>query len=298
MTNTLVVLLGPTGIGKTELSMQLANTLGSPIISSDSRQIYHELSIGTAAASAEQQARVRHYMVQNKSVHDYYNASMFESEVLDLLNSLFGKHQKVLMTGGSMMYIDAVCRGIDYLPTIDHELRKELKDRFLNEGVEPLREMLRKLDPVHYQKVDLDNTKRILKALEVSLQTGKPYSSFMTGNVKKRPFNILKIGLNIARETLYERINSRVTLMMEQGLETEARSVYEHRALNSLNTVGYKELFAYFNGEYDLDKAIELIKRNSRHYAKKQLSWFKRDKEISWFEPSQLEQIIEYAIKS
>lgn len=295
--NSLIVILGPTGIGKTDLSIEIAQELNTEIISSDSRQVYNELKIGTAVPSDKQLNKVEHHFIGNKSIYDYYNASMFEIEVLDLLEKLFQKHSQVVMTGGSGMYINAVCDGIDDLPTIDQKLREDLIKKHEEEGIESLRLQLKMLDPVSYHRMDLKNPKRLLKALEVSIQTGKPYSSFLTKPKKQRDFDIIKIGLQRDREELYERINLRVDLMVKEGLIDEAKKYYKDRHLNSLNTVGYKELFEYFEGNITEEKAIELIKRNSRHYAKRQISWFSRDKDIVWFHPEKKDEIIRY-IKS
>jgi tRNA dimethylallyltransferase len=291
---TLIVILGPTGIGKTDLSIDIAREFGTEIISSDSRQIYKELKIGTAVPSNTQLEKVKHHFIGHKSIYDYYNASMFEFEVLDLLQKLYINHNQVVMTGGSGMYIQAVCDGIDELPTIDTQLRNDLLQKYHSEGIESLRIQLKMLDPESYQKIDLKNPKRILKALEVTLQTGQPYSSFLTRPKKERPFYILKIGLQRDRNELYERINKRVDEMVNEGLVEEARKFFKHRHLNSLNTVGYKELFEHFEGKISLTKAIELIKRNSRHYAKRQMSWFSRDKEISWFHPENKQKIMDF----
>ena len=293
----LIVISGPTGIGKTDLSIDIALEFNTEIISSDSRQVYKELKIGTAVPSDDQLKKVKHHLIGHKSVYDYYNASMFEVEVLELLNNLFVDHNEVIMTGGSGMYINAVCNGIDELPDIDMEIRNDLIEKHKKEGIESLRMQLKMLDPESYQKIDLKNAKRILKALEVSLQTGKPYSSFLLGNKKERDFEIIKIGLQRDRAELYERINIRVDQMVEEGLVDEAQQFYKDRNLNSLNTVGYKELFEHFDGTITLEKAIELIKRNSRHYAKRQISWFDRDKEIVWFNPENFNEIINF-IKS
>lgn len=294
MQKTLIVILGPTGIGKTSLSIDVARHLGTEIISSDSRQIYKELKIGTAVPSDAQLMKVKHHFIGNKSIYEYYNASMFEFEVLELLNELYKTYNQVVMTGGSGMYINAVCDGIDELPAIDTQLRNDLIQKYNEEGIESLRIQLKMLDPVSYQKMDLKNPKRILKALEVSIQTGKPYSSFLTLPNKQRPFHILKIGLQRDREELYKRINKRVDEMMQDGLVEEARRFFKERHLNALNTVGYKELFEHFEGKISLPEAIELIKRNSRHYAKRQMSWFNRDKEISWFHPENKSKIINF----
>jgi len=294
---SLIVILGPTGIGKTDLSIEIAQELGTEIISSDSRQIYRELKIGTAVPSEEDLQKIKHHLIGNKSIYDYYNASMFEFEVLDILKVLFQKYGQVVMTGGSGMYINAVCEGIDDLPTIDSQLREDLIKQHEEEGLESLRMQLKIIDPGSYEKIDLRNPKRILKALEVSIQTGKPYSSFLTESKKLRDFNIVKIGLQRERAELYDRINRRVDQMIKDGLIEEANRFYKDRHLNSLNTVGYKELFDFFTGKITQKKAIELIKRNSRHYAKRQISWFTRDKDINWFHPENKDEIISY-IKS
>ncbi len=291
---TLVVLLGPTGIGKTDLSINLARAFNSVIVSSDSRQVYKELKIGTAVPTEEQLSAVKHHFIGNKSIHDYYNVSMYEVEVLELLEKLFEEHDTVFLVGGSGMYIDVVCQGIDDLPTVDQELRQEIYERFQTQGLDQLRSELKLLDPEFYNQVDLNNGKRILKALEVCYQTGKPYSSFRTGEKKERPFNIVKVGLERDREELYERINLRVDLMVEEGLLDEVRTVHQFKHLNSLNTVGYKELFAAFDGEYDIETGIDLIKRNSRRYAKRQMTWFKRDESTAWFHPEREQQIVGY----
>lgn len=292
--NTLIVLLGPTGVGKTELSLRVASHVGSPIISADSRQLYKELVIGTAAPTAEQLARVKHYFVGTLSLTDYYNASQFEEEVLVCLENLFQSASNVVMTGGSMMYIDAVCNGIDELPTVSQEIRTNLMKRFEAEGLDPIREELKRLDPQHYNEVDLNNYKRVIHALEICLMTGRPYSELRTNTKKTRPFRIIKIGLTRDREELCDRINARVDQMMRDGLLEEARHVYPYKHLNSLNTVGYKEMFNYLDGEWPLDFAVEKIKRNSRVYARKQMTWFKRDKEINWFHPDNIEGILTF----
>ena len=292
--NTLIVLLGPTGVGKTELSLRVASHVGSPIISADSRQLYKELVIGTAAPTAEQLARIKHYFVGTLSLTDYYNASQFEEEVLLCLENLFQSTSNVVMTGGSMMYIDAVCNGIDELPTVSQEIRTNLMKRFEVEGLDPIREDLKRLDPQHYNEVDLNNYKRVIHALEICLMTGRPYSELRTNTKKTRPFRIIKIGLTRDREELCDRINARVDQMMRDGLLEEARHVYPYKHLNSLNTVGYKEMFNYLDGEWPLDFAIEKIKRNSRVYARKQMTWFKRDKEINWFHPEDEDLVIQF----
>jgi tRNA dimethylallyltransferase len=295
MPKTLIILLGPTGVGKTDLSIELAKYYNTEIISCDSRQIYKEMRVGTAVPDQQTLESVPHYFIQSHSIHDYYNASKFEIEVLERLEILFQKKDIVIMTGGSMMYIDALCKGIDDLPEVDDELRKSLMLRMETEGIESLRNELRYLDPAYYNEVDLRNPKRILHALEICLMTGKPYSTFRTKQTKERPFNIIKLGLNRDREVLYNRINQRVDMMFDEGLEQEARSLYAFRHLNSLNTVGYRELFECFDGTITLAEAKEKIKANSRKYARKQLTWFRRDTEITWFTPEMKDEIISYA---
>ena len=289
--NTLVILLGPTGVGKTELSLRIAEWLGTPILSADSRQLYRDLPIGTAAPTPEQLARVRHYFVGTLGLTDYYSASQFETDVLSLLPILYKEHDAVVMTGGSMMYIDAVTKGIDDIPTVRPDIREQVWADYHAKGLAPLLEELQKVDPAHYEEVDRNNYKRVVHAIEICRQTGLPYSSFRTRTRKERPFRILQIGLTRDREELCDRINRRVDQMMADGLLDEARRVYPFRELNSLNTVGYKELFQYFDGNWTLDEAVEKIKRNSRVYARKQMTWFKRDAEISWFHPSQEAEI-------
>ena len=280
--NKLIVITGPTAVGKTEIAIRLAKSLNTEIISCDSRQMYREMSIGTAVPTSEELRSVRHHFIGNLSIHDYYNVSIFEQECLQLLQQLFAKHQNVIMTGGSGLYIDAVCKGIDYFPAVDIEIRKTVIGWFESGGIEYLRRQLKILDPMHYSKVDLRNHKRIMKAIEVSLQTGKPYSSFLTAQQRKRPFDIEKIAISRPRKELFDRINKRTAIMIEQGLLEEAKSLYPFRHLNALNTVGYKELFAFMDDLHNLETAIELIRRNTRHYAKRQLTWLTRDKDINW----------------
>ena len=294
MENTLIVVVGPTGIGKSAISLKLANYYNTDIISADSRQIYKELSIGTAAPSEEELRTVRHHLVHAVSISDYYNASMFELDVMGLLERLYPEKNPIIMTGGSMLYVDAVCKGIDDLPTVDPELRKQLLAEFDENGLEALRLQLKQLDPAYYEKVDLKNPKRILHALEICLMTGKSYSSFRLETIKIRPFRIIKVGLNMEREKLYDRINQRVLKMVDQGLFDEARRVYDLKHLNSLNTVGYKEIFAHFDGLVSREEAIEQIQNNSRKYARKQITWFRRDNEITWFAPDQYDEIIQF----
>lgn len=283
-----IVLLGPTGVGKTALSLDLAEYYNSPIISADSRQFFKGLEIGTAAPSAVQMERVPHYLVGMLGIEDYYSASEFEQDALRIIDDLHKTHDVVIVSGGSMLYIDALCHGIDDVPTIDEELRKEVYTLYEQHGLEPIQSQLKMLDPVFYEQVDLKNYKRVIHALEVCLMTGKPYSSFRTNTKKYRPFNIVKVGLMREREELYKRINLRVDEMMAQGLLEEAKQFYPKRHLNSLNTVGYKELFKYLDGEWTLDFAIEKIKQNTRIYSRKQMTWFKRDKEINWINLSEM----------
>jgi len=288
---TLIVLLGPTGVGKTALGIQLALQLGCSILSADSRQIYRELPIGTAAPTPEERAAVPHYFVGTHSVTEGYSAASYEADVLRLLEGLFVDHPIQLLSGGSMMYIDAVCRGIDEIPDVDPAIRTEVWHRYETQGLAPILTELEQLDPRYYATVDHQNYKRVLHGYEVCLSTGRPFSSFHTGQAKHRPFDIIKIGLTREREELYARIDERVLQMMSLGLEAEARAVYPHRHLNALNTVGYKELFAYFDGMISLEEAIRLIQRNSRHYARKQLTWWKRDPEVHWCHPEDIEGI-------
>jgi tRNA dimethylallyltransferase len=291
---TLIVITGPTAVGKTALTLDLARHYGVPILNADSRQIYRELKIGTAAPTEEQLRQVKHYFVGTKSIDDYYNASMFEQEVLELLSQQESPAGISLLSGGSMMYIDAVCNGIDDIPTIRDDIRAEMKRRYAEEGLDALCEDLRRLDPEHYAVVDRQNYRRVIHALEICYQTGRTYTSFRTQQRKERPFRIIKIGLNRDREELYNRINQRVDQMMEDGLLDEVKSVIDKRHTNALNTVGYKELFDYLDGRWPLDEAVERIKGNTRRYARKQLTWFKRDAEMRWFHPNQQEEILNY----
>jgi len=294
MPKTLIILLGPTGVGKTDLSLEIARHFSTEIISCDSRQIFSEMRIGTAVPEENILKQVQHHFIHSHSIHDYYNASKFEIEVLHTLDTLFKKLDAVLMTGGSMLYIDAVCKGIDDLPEVDAELRKSLILRLETEGIDVLRNELCFLDPEYYSKVDLQNPKRILHALEICLMTGKPYSMFRTNQPKQRDFNIIKIGLNRERAILYKRINERVDEMFKEGLVDEARALYPFRNLNTLNTVGYRELFDFFDKKINLEEAKEKIKANSRKYARKQLTWFSRDSEVNWFSPDSGNEIISF----
>jgi len=292
---TLVVITGPTAVGKTNLCLAFAQHLGIPIINADSRQIYKELKIGTAAPTLEQQAIVKHYFVGNISIHDYYNVSMYEQEVLELLeHELFPNHHIALMTGGSMMYIDVVCHGIDNIPTVNAETRKTMKRRYEEEGIDRLCDELKVLDPAYYAVVDRKNHKRVIHALEICHMTGKPYTSFRTEQKKQRPFRIVKIGLNRERDELYHRIDQRVDQMMKDGLLDEVRGLYNERHQNALNTVGYKELFEYIDNRCSLDEAVERIKYHTHRYARKQLTWFKRDTTVRWFHPDEEENILNY----
>ena len=293
---TLIVITGPTAVGKTQLCLDIARQFDIPIINADSRQIYKELSIGTAKPSDEDQQTVKHYFVSTLSLQDYYSASLFESQVTDLLDTLFKTSDYALMAGGSMMYIDAVCDGIDDIPTIDDETRTKMKQRLKDEGLQKLCEELQRLDPEYYEIVDRQNPKRVVHALEICTMTGQTYTSFRKREKKDRPFRIVKIGLNRDREELYNRINARVDEMMQKGLLEEAEALYPMRELNSLNTVGYKELFEYLDGRWSLEEAVERIKGNTRRYARKQLTWYKKDPQIRWFHPEQKKEIIDYII--
>lgn len=295
MNKKLIVIVGPTGVGKTELCLQIAEHLNVPIINADSRQIFSEIPIGTAAPTPEQQQRVKHYFVGNHRLDDYYSASLFEEDVMQLLtDNLFSSSDVALMSGGSMMYIDAVCNGIDDIPTIDDNTREWMKQRLETEGLPRLVEELKLLDPEHWKIVDRNNPRRVVHALEICHMTGKTYTSFRQNTKKQRPFDIIKIGLNRDREELYNRINARVLQMFDEGLVDEALAVYDKRSLNSLNTVGYKETFEYLDGLITMDQCIFNIQSNSRRYCRKQQTWFKRDKNIMWFHPDNIKEIINY----
>ena len=295
MNKKLIVIVGPTGVGKTELCLQIAEHLNIPIVNADSRQIFSEIPIGTAAPTPEQQQRVKHYFVGNHRLDDYYSASLFEEDVMQLLtDNLFNTSDVALMSGGSMMYIDAVCNGIDDIPTIDNNTREWMKQRLETEGLPRLVEELKLLDPEHWKIVDRNNPRRVVHALEICHMTGKTYTSFRQNAKKQRPFDIIKIGLNRDREELYNRINARVLQMFDEGLVDEALAVYDKRGLNSLNTVGYKETFEYLDGLITIDQCIFNIQSNSRRYCRKQQTWFKRDKNIMWFHPDNIKEIINY----
>lgn len=295
MKKTLIVVQGPTGVGKTEVCLSLAEHFGLPVINADSRQIFAELPIGTAAPTPAQQARAKHYFVGNHHIEDYYSASLFEQDVMQLLEQLFQTSDYALMGGGSMMYIDAVCNGIDDIPTVDDQTRALMKQRLADEGLERLVAELKELDPEHWAEVDRNNPRRVVHALEICHMTGQTYTSFRKREVKQRPFHIVKIGLNRDRAELYDNINARVLKMMDEGLLEEARRVFPLRHLNALNTVGYKELFAHFQGQMSLDEAVERIQGNTRRYCRKQLTWLKRDPKIRWFSPDNIKEIINYA---
>lgn len=292
MSKTLVVITGPTAVGKTALTIELAQHYGIPIINADSRQIYRELKIGTAAPSDVQLQQAPHLFVGTKSIDDYYNASMYEQEVLSYIKESSSPIE--LLSGGSMMYIDAVCNGIDDIPTVREDIREEMKRRYKEEGLEALCEELKQLDPEHYAIVDRQNYRRVIHALEICHQTGKTYTSFRTQQKKERPFHIIKIGLNRDREELYQRINQRVDQMMADGLLDEVKGLVKKRHTNALNTVGYKELFDYLDGRWPLEEAVERIKGNTRRYARKQLTWYKRDEDMRWFHPDDIQDILNY----
>ncbi len=295
---TLVVITGPTGVGKTECCLRVANTFRIPIINADSRQLFAEIPIGTAAPTAEQQVLVKHYFVGNHHITDYYSASNYEQDVLKLLDKLFKDSDVELLSGGSMMYIDAVCKGIDDIPTIRDDIREEMKRRLATEGLPALVEELHRLDPEHWAIVDRNNPRRVVHALEICHQTGRTYTSFRSNKPKQRPFKIVKIALNRPREELYSRINQRVLDMIDKGLIDEAMRVLPYRDCNALNTVGYKEMFEYLDGLTTIDEAIFKIQSNTRRYARKQLTWFKRDADVKWFNADNIEEILNYIMYS
>lgn len=300
--NTLIVVLGPTGVGKTEVCLQIAEHFGIPVINADSRQLFKELPIGTAAPTEEEQKRVRHFFVATHHVGDYYSAAMFEEDVMRMLDKMFGNDNNTnhlaLMSGGSMMYVDAVCNGIDEIPTIDDNTRAGMRARYEAEGLDALLESLKQLDPEYYAIVDRKNPKRVIHALEICTMTGKTYTSFRRNEKKQRPFNILKIGIDRPREELYHRINTRVEQMFDKGLVQEAKAMYALRNENALNTVGYKELFAFFDGKTTQAEALEKIQSNTRRYARKQMTWYRKATDIKWFHPENTEEIINYIEKN
>lgn len=294
MDKNLVVVVGPTGVGKTAVCIELAKWLDCEIISADSRQIYRDIPIGTASPTEDERKSVPHHFIGILSLNEYFSAARYEEMALVEIERQFKKRNVVLLTGGSMMYVDALCKGIDDIPSPDQEIRDELMRRFETEGLDSLRHQLKILDPEYYNVVDLKNPKRVIHGLEICLMTGRTYTSFRTNICKKRPFNIIKVGLRREREELYERINQRVDQMILSGLVEEARKVYPFRSYNALNTVGYKELFEFFDGIISLDEAVDKIKRNSRVYSRKQMTWFKRDESIHWFNPAEIESIQDY----
>jgi len=291
----LIVVVGPTGCGKTDTGIRLARHFGAPVLSTDSRQMYRGMAIGTAQPSEEQLQTVRHYFIASHDITENLSCGVYEVQALALLDELFRRHDYVIAVGGSGLYVRALCEGMDDLPETDRALRAALSSRMAREGAAALAEELRRLDPDYYRIVDRNNPARVLRALEVCLQTGRPYSTFRTGVHRKRDFGIVKIGIDMDRERLYERIDRRVDHMIAEGLEAEARALYPHRALNALQTVGYKELFDYFDGKTTFEEAVELIKRNSRRYAKRQLTWFRRDPEIRWYAPDRVDDMISCA---
>lgn len=293
--NTLVVITGPTGAGKTAAAIRLAQNLGTEIVSADSRQIFYDIPIGTAAPTPEEQAAAKHHFVGILALEDYYSAARFEDDVMHLLPELFARSPYVVMCGGSMMYVDAVCKGIDLLPEISAKTRADVATMLTQNGDDAMRETLKKLDPAYYRQVDLKNMKRVAHAVEICIESGKPYSELRTATIKQRPFRIVKIGLTLPRQQLFDRINNRVCKMLDAGLVEEARRVYPKRHLNSLNTVGYKELFAWMDGEMEFDTAIARIQKNTRVYAKKQLTWFAKDPDIQWLAPDDHAAILQAA---
>lgn len=292
--DTLIVLLGPTGVGKTKISFSLAERFNAPIISSDSRQFYRELKIGTAAPTDRELSLFKHYFIGSHSVFDNYNAGTYEQDVLNLLSELFERHRVALLVGGSMMYVDAVCNGMDDIPSVNVDVRIQCQQLYAEKGLAYIQNELKILDPEYYSQVDLQNYKRVLHALEICIQTGRPYSLLRKGQKKQRNFNVLKIGVNRPRSELYERINQRVDMMMEAGLLQEASQFYSYRHLNSLNTVGYKELFEYMEGKCTLEEAVHMIKQDSRRYAKRQMTWFNKDKDIVWFHPDDVTGVVRF----
>ncbi len=299
MNKNLIVIIGPTAIGKTSLSIALAKYFDCEIISADSRQFYKEMSIGTAAPSPEELSQAKHHFIKHRSIEDDYSVGDFEKEALEKLEELFKDHTHAILVGGSGLYIDAVTKGLDNFPEVDTTIRKKLQETYNNKGLEPLQQRLKALDPMYYEKVDLQNTQRVLRALEVCVSSGQPYSSFLTKPSKKRPFNTIRIGITADRQLIYDRINQRVDTMIKEGLIDEVKSLYNYKSLNALNTVGYKEIFKHLDGEWELDFAISEIKKNTRRFAKRQLTWFRKDTEIEWFDSKEdLQTIITHIKKS
>lgn len=291
---TLIVVVGPTGSGKSALAVKLAQHYNAPVISTDSRQVFRNMAIGTAQPTAEELAAAKHYFIADREVEDDFNCGKYEVEALALLERLFAENRYVVAVGGSGLYIQALCDGMDSLPEADDALRAELKARLASEGLEVLADELRRLDPKYAEEVDIQNPARVMRALEVCITTGRPYSEQRVGKVAERPFNIVKVGTDMSRDVLYERINRRVDMMVEQGLVAEAMAMYPKRHLNALQTVGYRELFEHFDGNCSLEEAIELIKRNSRRYAKRQLTWFRRDESTGWYSPDDIEGVVAF----
>lgn len=295
---TLIVLVGPTAVGKTAVAIRLAKALSCPVINCDSRQIYKGMDIGTAAPTPEETAQVQHYFVRMLDLGQEYSAARYEQDAVALIERLSSSHRYAVLSGGSMMYVDAVCQGIDDIPTVDAHVRADLKTRYEQDGLDPLLQELKCLDPEYYQIVDHHNHKRVIHALEICLTSGQTYSSFRVRKKKVRPFRIIKVGLQRERSELFARINARVDDMMERGFLEEARTLYPHRNLNALNTIGYKEIFKVLSGEWELPMAVERVKKNSRMYAKKQMTWYQRDEDIKWFHPDDVDRIIEYVTLS
>ncbi|MBQ4821160.1 tRNA (adenosine(37)-N6)-dimethylallyltransferase MiaA [Aquimarina sp. MMG016] len=299
MTKNLIVITGPTAIGKTSLSIQLAKYFNCEIVSADSRQFYKEMSIGTAAPTAEELSQAKHHCIQHKSVKEIYTVGDFEKEALEILDKLFSKNDYAILIGGSGLYVDAVTKGLDHFPEVDPKIRQQLNDTLETKGIDVLQEQLKELDPIHYSNVDIHNPQRVIRALEICMGTGEPYSSFLTKSKKNRPFKSIKTGITADRQIIYDRINLRVDLMIKAGLIDEVKSLQEYQSLNALNTVGYKEIFKYLNKEWDLDFSISEIKKNTRRFAKRQLTWFRKDTEIEWFDyQSDLESFITYIKKN
>ena len=295
---TLIVIVGPTAIGKTSLAIEIAKHFQTEIISADSRQFFKEMSIGTAKPSAEELAAAPHHFINSHSINQLFSTGDFEIQALAVMERLFAKHYVLVMVGGSGLYINAVCNGLDDMPEIDLDIREKLNQQFASDGIEAIRKQLEALDPEYYAKVDQSNPQRMIRGLEVVLSTGQKLSSFLTSNKKERPFNIIKIGLNTEREKLYDQINHRVAIMMQEGLLEEVKSLEAYKELNALKTVGYSEIFDYLDGKIDLVTAVDKIKQNTRRFAKRQLTWFKKDTQTTWFEPNQSEEVLDFVNRS